>query len=236
MMRRVMLFAVAVVAALAMGGTAIAQPAVGPPPPPRPERAAGPLLDELNRMGEDDIRALVETVRMVRLSQELGLTDEQTVVLVRQYNETKELAGKLQKERQELARELRELVNTSAPEDALEKKLEQLVAKDKESLAMRFEAYERVSGELAPKQQAKLYLFMGDFEKRMRNLIETARQQFREGRGEGTREMRLREGGPRRGGVGAREGFGGRGGRERDGAAEPEEAPEQESPAPEKPE
>ena len=135
-MRRVMLFAVAVVAALAMGGTAIAQPAVGPPPPPRPERAAGPLFDELNRMGEDDIRALVETVRMVRLSQELGLTDEQTVVLVRQYNETKELAGKLQKERQELARELRELVNTSAPEDALEKKLEQLVAKDKESLAI----------------------------------------------------------------------------------------------------
>ena len=225
-MRRAILVVAAVTAAAALAGVAVSQPSA--PPPPR-ERPAGPLMDELRKMNESDIRSLIETVRMVRLSQELGLTDEQTVVLVRQYNRAKDDAARIQKERQEIAKELRELVRDGAPENTIGERLDQLIAKDKEALMMRFDAFERVASELTPVQKAKLYVFMGDFEKRMRSLIEEAREQFRARGADGVREM-MREGGPR--GFGGREGVergrgGWRGGLRRGGDDPGREHPEQ---------
>lgn len=237
-MKRVMAFVIAMTVFSAVVRIAGAQPSEGPPQPPRAPRPAGPLMDELKRMGEDDVRALIETVRMVRLSQELGLNDEQTVLLVRQYNETKEETSKIQMERQEIAKELRELVTAGAPDNEVEKTLDHLIAKDKEAVMMRFDAFERAAAGLTPTQKAKLYVFMGDFEKRMRNLIEKAKAQFREQRSDDMREM-MREGGPRRGGgygggYGRGEGYGGQGGWRR----MPEEQsppPEDSAPAPESP-
>ncbi|MEA3364651.1 MAG: hypothetical protein U9Q79_03335 [Candidatus Hydrogenedentes bacterium] len=200
-MRPVMLLVIASVAIVLMGPVAVAQPPQAPPPGPRAERPAGPLMQELKRMDQEDVRGLIEMVRMIRLSQELGLNDEETVVLVRQYNAIKKEAGNVQKERQEIAKELRELVTTGAPDNDIEKTLDQLIAKDKEALMMRFDAFERAAAGLTPTQKAKLYVFMGDFEKRMRNLIEKAKAQFREQRGEEMRKM-MREGGPRRGSYG----------------------------------
>ncbi len=232
-MRHALLLSVALMAAVLLTPAAFAQPPDGPPRPPRPPRPAGPLMEQLAGMGEADIRSLVETVRMVKLSRELGLTDEQTVVLVRQYNEAKDRGAKVQKERLELARELRELVGANAPDGDIEQKLKQLVAKDREALAMRLDAFEKAGAPLTPAQRAKLYLFLGDFDKRMRGLIETARKQFREQRGEHLREMNPREGGTRRGGVD------GRAGRERGpekGARPlPEPAPRPETPPSEQP-
>jgi transposase-like protein len=232
-MKHVLLLAVALMAVVVLTPAAFAQPPDGPSRPPRPPRPAGPLMEQLAGMGEADIRSLVETVRMVKLSRELGLTDEQTVVLVRQYNEAKESGAKLQKERMELARELRELVGAKAPDADIEQKLKQLVAKDRESVAMRLDAFEKAGAPLTPSQRAKLYLFLGDFDKRMRGLIETARKQFREQRGENVREMLRREGGPRRSGADSRAG------REHDpqkGARPlPEQAPRPETPPAEQP-
>lgn len=234
-MKRVTAFVIAMMVFSAMARIAGAQPSEGPPQSSRAPRPAGPLMDELKRMSEDDVRALIETVRMVRLSQELGLNDEQTVLLVRQCNETKEETSKIQRERQEIAKELRELVTAGAPDSEIEKTLEHLIAKDKEAVMMRFDAFERAAAGLTPAQQAKLYVFMGDFEKRMRNLIEKAKAHFREQRSGEMREM-MREGGPRRGGGyggGYRrgEGYGGREGWRR--APEDQPAPaEEESPSP----
>ena len=188
-----------------MGTVALAQPLDGPP---RPPRVAGPFMEQLAGMGEADIRSLVETVRMVKLSRELGLTDEQTVVLVRQYNEARENGGRVQRERHELMRELRALVSANAPDGEIEQKLGQLIAKDREAHALRLDAFEKASVPLAPAQQARLYLFMGDFDKRMRTLIETARRQLREQRGERAREANPRESGLRRGAGDARPGRG----------------------------
>ena len=188
-----------------MGTVALAQPLDGPP---RPPRVAGPFMEQLAGMGEADIRSLVETVRMVKLSRELGLTDEQTVVLVRQYNEARENGGRVQRERHELMRELRALVSANAPDGEIEQKLGQLIAKDREAHALRLDAFEKASVPLAPAQQARLYLFMGDFDKRMRTLIETARRQLREQRGERAREANPREGRLRRGAGDGRPGRG----------------------------
>ena len=242
-MRHALLLVVAATASVLMTWSAAAQPPTAPPSPPRAEHAAKPLMDELKRMSEADIRSLVEMVRMVRLTQELGLTDEQAVVLVRQFSEVKEETGRIQRERQELGKALRELVNASAPEDQIQKKLDELVARDKESLMKRFDAFERASAGLTPAQRTKLYLFMGDFDKRMRTLIEKAREQFREQRGERMGEPVMREDGPfRRGGPAGptpRERFGGgRGAAEgRPGARRGVEGqPLQQAPAPEPPE
>lgn len=177
-------------------------------------------MNKLKRMDKDDIRELIDTVRMVRLSQELELNDEQTVLLVRQYNKVKEEAAAIRKERREIAKELRELVITGAPQEELEKTLDRLIAKDKEAAMMRFESFERAAAGLTPAQKAKLYLFMGDFEKRMRSLIEKAKAQFRERRGE-----EMRESGPRRGGYGGGYGRGRAYGDRADRRRTPDEQP-----------
>ena len=135
-MKHVLLLAVALMAVVVLTPAAFAQPPDGPSRPPRPPRPAGPLMEQLAGMGEADIRSLVETVRMVKLSRELGLTDEQTVVLVRQYNEAKESGAKLQKERMELARELRELVGAKAPDADLELDIMNFIRKRLSPLAM----------------------------------------------------------------------------------------------------
>jgi len=222
---------VAVVTLGVMGTLALAQPLDGPP---RPPRAAGPLMEQLAGMREADIRSLVETVRMVRLSRELGLTDEQTVVLVRQYNEARENGVKVQRERHELMRELRGLVSANAPESDIDQKLEQLIAKDREALATRLDAFEKASVPLTPAQQARLYLFMGDFDKRMRTLIETARKQLREQRAESARDGFPRQGGLRRG---AGDGRAGRGehGRQRGPRPMPQTPPRPVEPPSEQP-
>ena len=200
----------AVMAAGLLAGTAIAQPREAPAPRQSP-RAGSAFMEELKHMGEDDVRTLVETVRMVRLSQELGLTDEQTVVLVRQYNEIKEETARMHKERQEHTRQLRELVAASASDDEIEAKLAELIEIDKRVQMMRFDVFERAAPALTATQKAKLYMFMGDFERHMRLMIERARERFREQRGE--RDGPPRERSPRREfgpqeGPGDREGFG----------------------------
>jgi Spy/CpxP family protein refolding chaperone len=205
MRNALILTAILTTAALSLTA-AIAQPPEGPPPPPD-RHPRGDLMEELKDMDEQDVRSLIETVRIVRLSQELGLTDEQTVLLVRQFNETKERVAEIQKERQRIAQELRELVESGGPEDEIEAKLDQVVAHDKEAVMARFDAFERISEGLSAVQKAKLYVFIGDFEKRMRSMVERARRLFREERfGEG--------GGFGRGGYGRGRGGFGRGGRE----------------------
>lgn len=188
----------------------LAEAAVAQPPeeaaPKQTPRGGSMFMEELKHMGEDDVRTLVETVRMVRLSQELGLTDEQTVVLVRQYNEIKEETARMHRERQERTRELRELVASGASDEKIEATLAELVEIDKRVQMMRFDVFERAAPALTATQKAKLYMFMGDFERHMRLMIERARERFREQRGERSWDGPPREGAPRRGG--GTEGYG----------------------------
>lgn len=154
-------------------------PPPGPPGPPR-EGPRGPMgRGGFDQMDNQDVRELIETVKMVRLTKELGLTQEQTVVLVKQYNEYKERLERLSQRRQERLRDLKDAVH-SDNNDRIEAALKALITQDAEIAEMRRTAFNEVGKELTIKQKARLYVFLQEFDQDMRRLIQRARE-----RGEG---------------------------------------------------
>ena len=151
---------------------------------------------------EEDVRELVESIRMAKLSREVGLTEEQTVLLMRRYHETRDLVGRLTKKRIEQLKDLREAVAEEASDDLLIPLLEQIRATDMELMRVHKEAVAQASEGLTVTQQAKLYVFMNTFDHDMRRLVERVRRS-RSGEGRpapGEQPWRDRQDWPRRSG------------------------------------
>lgn len=125
---------------------------------------------------EEDVRELVESIRMAKLSREVGLTEEQTVLLMRRYHETRERIGRLTKTRFEQLKTLREAVAEGSSDDQIKLLLEQLRATDMDLMRVHQEAVAQASDGLTVTQQAKLYIFMNTFDHDMRRLVERVRR------------------------------------------------------------
>lgn len=159
-------------------------------------------------MEDKELRELIETVRMVRLSKALGLNDEQTVVLTRQYGKYREDLQKAQQERQQLLRDLKENVRSDAPDDQIQSALNKLVEHDRKTVEIRQSVLDEVGKDFTPKQKAKLYVFVSDFDQEMRKLVERAREggagplmRFREMRENAQNRRGLMDEGKREGNV-----------------------------------
>lgn len=164
----------------------------GPGMPP-----GGPFGD----LNEKDIKELVQTVMLVRLTKELDLDTDRTVVLVRQFEEAKEKSAELAQERRQTMEELHEAVKSEAPDEEIKKKLDALIAADKKMQQIKLDAFKEASKDLSPTQSAKLYVFIHQFEDQMRKLVTRARMRAGmpgmmppEGRGPGMAGMAPPEG------------------------------------------
>ena len=159
---------IAAAACLAAAG-AIAQP-----PPERPGR------DEHPRLGGPPLgehaRELLEQVMLARLSRELDLNDERTVLLVRRYGEFRENLGRLRARRAELTRQLRAAVEGGLPHGEVERLLHELRQADEELVRARNGMYEEISAGLDIVQKARLYLFIAEFEDKLRNWVMQAQR------------------------------------------------------------
>lgn len=128
-------------------------------------------------------RKLLEEVLMARLTRELALDEEQTVLMVRHLAEFRDKMAALRRERLTLARNLRQAVRESKDEEAIAKVLEEVVAHEAKAAEARREIIDFDGFELTTWQKAKLYLFIVDFESDMRRLLKQA-QERRFGRGQ----------------------------------------------------
>lgn len=199
-----------VIAALLLGCLVVmpaAAPQEGPPAIERspafagagPQRMAGPQgppagfrPKQRRWRGEGPdagTRELLEQVMIARLSQELALDDEQTVLLVRRYANFREQMRELTKQRNELLRDLKAAVKEATDTGAIEAKLDTVIAHDQKILEAKRDLYELAGTDLTAWQRAKLYLFMLEFEADVRQLLMQARE----------RHGRFEEGGPARG-------------------------------------
>lgn len=144
----------------------------GPPPPPGDGHGPPPPPGG----GDEHGRELLQQVMVARLSQELELNDEQTVLLVRRFLEFKDGSRKLRRERNDLARELRELVKQGEAKSAeIDEKLNALVAADQKVADSKRELYTALSKDLTPVKKAKLYAFMQQFETDLRRMADEVR-------------------------------------------------------------
>lgn len=186
----------------------------GPPRPPREGPDDGAFLDldagdrpapnEIDVLGDNDGKELLETLRIARISQQLNLNDEETVLMLRRFKEFREKGMTLHRERQAIARDLKNLVKGDGKEDDVSQKLNALIAKDDELSSLKKQAYEKIAEGLSSAQRAKLYVAMTEFEGEIKRMIQQVRQ--RRGFGdEGPREWRHGQGpgfGPQQPGAG----------------------------------
>lgn len=185
-----------------------------PLPPPEPGMAADenpaggrpwlkrrPEGDTGNRGVDPATRELLEQVMIARMSRELALDDEQTVLLVRRFSEFREQIRERQRRRAEMARDLHDELRKSKDNADIQAKLEVLMAFDAETEQLRRGVFDAAGADLTPWQRARLYLFVGEFESEMRNLLQQARERYRWGQDYGAASggaMRGRMGAPGR--------------------------------------
>lgn len=144
-----------------------ATPEIGPPPPPpAPEKMPDPEISEL-----------IQSVMAAKLSRELGLNEEQTVLMVRRFSEFRDQLNDMKRQRQEKMKTLRTALRERQPDETVEAALQDLIAHDLKTLEFRKDAYQKAAGNLSVSQRAKLYVFVSDFEGDMRRLIQKAREQ-----------------------------------------------------------
>ncbi len=148
---------------------------------PAPEKGSEVTPGREDRSTES--RKLLEEVLMARLTRELALDEEQTVLMVRHLAEFRDNMAALRRERMVLSRNLRQAVREGKDEEAIAKVLEEVVAHEAKAAEARREIVEFDGFELTTWQKAKLYLFIVDFESDMRRLLKQA-QERRFGRGQ----------------------------------------------------
>ena len=163
-------------------GPAPGGPSAGPPPEPGPPPPgiAPPGPAPQTRPGaarEARGREMLEQVMVARLSEELGLTDEQSVLMVRRFSQFKKETQQLQKERAETVRELRQTALKGDPDPAAVAPLLERALHLNERIALqRQRLFHAMAEGMDPVQQAKLLLFLDEFEGQMRQVVKTAQE------------------------------------------------------------
>lgn len=190
---RILAMAIAVIAAT---GWACAQPPEGgdapqgKPEDSRPDRGPRGYDGHRPDWGDKDVRELIDTVMLVRASKQLELTDDQTVVFVRRFNEEREKYRKQFETRYAAHKALREALEQKLPDATIQERLNVVMENDKRLTEMRYESFTLMAEGLNTAQQAQLYVFLQEFESNLRRLIEKARESRITGPRDGDSERR----------------------------------------------
>ena len=162
---------------LLLATVAAAQPPGGPEPA-KPER---PGRDAWRGGPHPEVRELLEQVMMARLSRKLELSDEETVLLVRRFSQYRERMREMRRERRGLLRALEQKVKTAADDRRIAAALNALRRHDQRMAGLQQEVFNDAANHLTTAQQAKLYVFLNDFEQEVQRLVQEARERFRSG-------------------------------------------------------
>ncbi|MFA6242367.1 MAG: hypothetical protein WC655_15640 [Candidatus Hydrogenedentales bacterium] len=149
-----------------------AAPKVAQPPAEAKQGEAAPPPDWNDR----DVRELVNAVLMARISRELDLTDEQTVIMMRRFGEHKDGYEKCAADRARAFKELKVAIGSNATDEDVQKKLNALVELDKKLAELRQDAFKSIAAGMTARQQAQMYTFIMDFENQMKRLVQRAKE------------------------------------------------------------
>lgn len=130
-----------------------------------------PLPDE-----DQDLRELLQTILMIRLSQTLELSDEQILALSKRTGTYKDQLAEMKWQIAGARQELRAAVKRGEAEKIIEAKLEDCLMQEEAIADLLRTVITESRKQLTVEQAAKFYLFVGDFEHEMGSLVERARQ------------------------------------------------------------
>lgn len=156
------------------------RPVVPPPPPqggppvPPPFAEGGPPMPPPEIAEEN--REMIEQIMISRITRDLNLNDEQSVILMRRFGELREQQMQLRRERMEIMRELRPVLKQQQDEAKLKElmgRLQALNDKSAETEKTLRRAVEDMNLDIW--QKARFEIFMNDFENQIRRLAQEAR-------------------------------------------------------------
>ncbi len=155
-------------------GTVLAQPAgppPAPPPPGAPEVAPPGPPPEL----VEENRAMMQQVMVSKLTRDLGLNDEQSFLVMRRFGELADRQRELRQQRVDIMRKLRPVLKQQRDEAALDRLMKELESVNQQSAALEQTLRKTFEGmNLNVWQQAKLELFLNDFENQLRRIVQQA--------------------------------------------------------------
>ena len=169
-----------------LGSAQNVPPAPAPPPPPpgpvnpdlqagkpgRPERNNRPQPNRSRRGGK-----MLEQVMLAQLSEELELSDEQTVLMVRRFMDFRNKRNDLRRERENLMNSLRQAIEGDASDPRLEELLNRIRDLHEALIRQLRELYEDLSRDLNVRQRAKLFLFLEGFDAEVQQMLRRAAEQ-----------------------------------------------------------
>ncbi|HOK08556.1 MAG TPA: hypothetical protein PLT82_01450 [Candidatus Hydrogenedens sp.] len=148
----------------------------GPPPNfPPDERGHFPGPGYINPppLGEDvPAKEMLEQIVLAKIAKQLRLNNEQTVILVRKYEEQRDILAEMTKKRNDLANEIRKSIREKSGN--LEEKFNTLVKLDKEIQEQKYKLVENLSLDLPLESKIQLYLLFSDFENEIKRFLKKA--------------------------------------------------------------
>lgn len=154
----------------------------GPPWPeqeqrPAPKEKTGEVGEQKrDELRKEDIKEILETMRIWKMTKTLALTEEQSLKIFPKIHESERTKEESGKKRMKILMELNGLLKDEKPDQA--KITEMLNALDKIELEVRAQEdkfKEELKIILSPVQQAKFYIFMKDFEEDVKRMIAEVR-------------------------------------------------------------
>jgi hypothetical protein len=123
-----------------------------------------------------DTRDMIEDLRIVRLTKELNLTDQQLAKLLPRFRETQAARKEFQQKHMGQIKDLDDLLNGRASEKDLQAKLSEMERLENDFQSKERETRRELLGQLSVEQQARFFVFQEKFEREIRELIRGIKQ------------------------------------------------------------
>jgi hypothetical protein len=147
-------------------------PSIGGVPPEQPLPPGGPeLIPPME--GILPAHEVLEQIMLARIAEQLDFNDEQTILLIRKFNEQKKLFDEKNKQRNEIVNDIKKLLQGKTDENAqvLEEKFNLLVKTDMEIAELKYKWVDNLTMDLPLNSKVQLYLFFSDFENEIRKFL-----------------------------------------------------------------
>ncbi|KPK64841.1 hypothetical protein AMJ83_01320 [candidate division WOR_3 bacterium SM23_42] len=124
----------------------------------------------------NDPRAIIEKIRIYRLTKELDLTTEQAYEFFPKLNELQKIDQEFRAEQQEILKELEVLIESDSREKEILESLSRYESIFRDRVERQINKLREIREMLTPNQQAKYLLFQDEFEREIRQMIKQVRK------------------------------------------------------------
>lgn len=124
----------------------------------------------------NDPRAIIEKIRIYRLTEELDLTTEQAIEFFPRLRELQKIDADFRIQQKAILNDLREQVESEAQQEDIVESINRLEIILKERVERRLDKMKEIRNMLTPSQQARYLIFQDDFEREIRQMIKEVKR------------------------------------------------------------